>query len=210
MASSAATSAQTYAGNASTSEQNCATYASNARASAEEAQEYVESLDNWTTIEFNLDDFIYSENSGVTYLPIEAPSGYRFEEIRGYIVSNKIEVDSSNTFMSMEATISIYDDTIDNNRACNIITVGPSQIGLINRVIIDYNNDLKYLTCTGFYGVSSDIRTEQSTSAYIAARSKSLLSSSASSSRIVLKTNTPHSNISELYGKLQYRLKSTT
>ena len=74
LASSSATSAQTYAGNASTSEQNCATYANDARASAEEAQECVESLDNWTTVEFTLADFTYDDNSGITYLRTEAGS----------------------------------------------------------------------------------------------------------------------------------------
>ena len=205
LASSSATSAQTYAGNASTSEQNCATYASNARVSAEKAQEYAESLDNWTTVEFTLADFTYDENSGITYLPIEAPSGYEFEEVRGFIVLNKTETDSANTYILIQANSPTYDNILDTNRACNVITVGTNAIGLINRVNLDYNDDFKYITCLGNYALSAERKNEQSTSNTIAMRGKSILPDSSSPSRIVLKTNIPYTNISEFYGKLQYR-----
>ena len=36
----------------------------------------LDNLNNWTTVEFTLADFTYDENSGITYLRTEAPSGY--------------------------------------------------------------------------------------------------------------------------------------
>ena len=122
LASSSATSAQTYAGNASTSEQNCATYANDARASAEEAQECVESLDNWTTVEFTLADFTYDDNSGITYLRTEAPSGYEIAEIKGYMVLNKRGVDSSETTIAIDMTNPNYFSELNGTAFLNAIT----------------------------------------------------------------------------------------
>lgn len=206
LASSSATSAQTYAGNASTSEQNCATYANNARVSAEKAQECVERLDNWTTVEFTLADFTYDENTKVTYLPIEAPSGYEFEEVRGYTILNKNETDSVNTYILMESCISANDNNINTDRSCNVVTVGTSNIGCINRVDLDYNRDFKYITCIGSYAFSPRANV-QTVSFSPVIRCRSISDNTIySPSRIVLKTNVPHANISEFYGKLQYRV----
>jgi len=207
LASSSATSAQTYAGNASTSEQNCATYASNARVSAEKAQEYVESLDNWTTVEFTLADFLYNENSGVTYLPIEAPSGYKFEEIRGFVILNKTEADADNHVMAIEPAIERFDTNIYSGRAIYSITQGSNTKGYIAHVNFNYNNDLGYILGAGASGPFNARADAQSVSYSPVIRGRSISNDTIySSNRIVLKTNVPHTNISEFYGKLQYRV----
>lgn len=208
LASSSATLAQTYAGNASTSEQNCATYAGNASASAEEAREYVESLDNWTTVEFTLADFTYDENSGVTYLPIEAPSGYKFEEIRGYIVFNKTEADSNNYVITVEPAIERFDQSVNLTRAIYSITQGPNTFGYIGHVDFNYNHDLRYILCLGANGpYTSSVNAQTAASYSPVSKGKSIFYDTIySANRIVLKTNVPHANISEFYGKLQYRV----
>lgn len=166
----------------------------------------LDNLNNWTTVEFTLADFTYSENNGVTYLPIEAPSGYKFEEIRGYTILNKNETDSVNTYILMESGISANDTNLSTDRSCNVITVGPSNIGCINRVDIDYNHDFKYITCMGSYAFSARA-TVQTVGYSPVIRTRSISDNTIySPSRIVLKTNVPHANISEFYGKLQYRV----
>ena len=207
LASSSATSAQTYAGNASTSEQNCATYASNASASAEKAQECVESLDNWTTVEFTLADFTYDENSGVTYLPIEAPSGYEIAEIKGYFVLNKVETDSSETTIVIDMTKPNYLSELNGTAFLNQITNAVKGFAAIFTTNI--NLDLLYTqNLTTYVAASADRNWATSpllTS--IASRGKSIASKTKyTTTSFALKTNTPHSNISEFYGKLQYRV----
>lgn len=211
LASSSATSAQTYAGNASTSEQNCATYASNARVSAEKAQEYVESLDNWTTVEFTLADFLHDEESGVTYLPIEAPSGYKFEEIRGYFVFNKTEADSNNHVIAVEPAIERFDQSIYSGRAIYSIIQSSNTFGYICHVNFNYNHDLQYVLGLGANGPFNVRANIQSASYSPVSRGRSISDDTVySTSRIVLKTNVPHTNISEFYGKLQYRVVPAT
>lgn len=166
----------------------------------------LDNLNSWTTVEFTLADFTYDENTRVTYLPIEAPSGYKFKEVRGFVVLNKNKVDSTNTYILIQQSIAMYDSIADTNRACNVITVGTNAIGCINRVNVDYNYDLKYVTTIGSYGLSAELRSEQSTSNTIAMRGKSLLTDSSSENRITIDTNVPYTNISEFYGKLQYRV----
>lgn len=166
----------------------------------------LDNLNNWTTVEFTLADFTYDENTGVTYMPIEAPGGYKFEEIRGYIILNKTEADSVNTYVIMEPTIPNYDNNMNTDRACNVLTVGTSNIGCINRVDIDYNHDFKYTTCIGSYAFSTNA-TMQTVGYSPVIRTRSISDDTIySSSRIVLKTNVPYTNISEFYGKLQYRV----
>lgn len=207
LASSSATLAQTYAGNASTSEQNCATYASNARVSAEKAQECVESLDNWTTVEFTLADFTYDKNSGITYLPIEAPSGYKFEEIRGYIIFNKTEADSNNYFMTVEPVVERFDQSINPTRAIYSIAQSPNTFGYIGHVDFNYNHDLRYILCLGANGPYNSSVNAQTASYSSVSKGRSIFYDTVySANRIVLKTNVPHANISEFYGKLQYRV----
>ena len=166
----------------------------------------LDNLNNWTTVEFTLADFTYDENSRVTHLPIEVPSGYEFEEVRGYIILNKNEADNINTYITIEPTIPNYDNNINTDNACNVLTVGMSNTGCINRVDIDYNQDFKYTTCIGSYAFSTRA-TVQTVGYSPAIRTRSIFNNAVySSSRIVIKTNTPYTNISELYGKLQYRV----
>ena len=207
LASSSATSAQTYAGNASTSEQNCATYASNASASAEKAQECVESLDNWTTVEFTLADFTYDENSGVTYLPIEAPSGYEIAEIKGYFVLNKVETDSSETTIVIDMTKPNYLSELNGTAFLNQITNAVKGFAAIFTTNI--NLDLLYTQNLTTYMVASIDRNWAVSPLLtsIASRGKSIaLKTKYTTMNFTLKTNVPHSNISEFYGKLQYRV----
>ena len=207
LASQSATSAQTYAGNASTSEQNCATYASNASASAEKAQECVESLDNWTTVEFTLADFTYDENSGVTYLPIEAPSGYEIAEIKGYFVLNKVETDSSETTIVIDMTKPNYLSELNGTAFLNQITNAVKGFAAIFTTNI--NLDLLYTQNLTTYMVASIDRNWAVSPLLtsIASRGKSIaLKTKYTTMNFTLKTNVPHSNISEFYGKLQYRV----
>ena len=207
LASSSATSAQTYAGNASTSEQNCATYANDARASAEEAQECVESLDNWTTVEFTLADFTYDDNSGITYLRTEAPSGYEIAEIKGYMVLNKREVDSSETTIAIDMTNPNYFSELNGTAFLNAITNVVKGFAAIFTTNI--NLDLLYTQNLTTYVTASTDRNWATSPLLtsIVSRGKSIASKTKyTTTSFTLKTNTPHSNISEFYGKLQYRV----
>lgn len=207
LASSSATSAQTYAGNASTSEQNCATYANDASASAEEAREYVESLDNWTTVEFTLADFLYDENSGITYLRTEAPSGYEIAEIKGYIVLNKREVDSSNTNMVIDMTKPQY--TSELNGTIISVIYETNVKGWVGTLMVNINLDLLYSQSILTHVLSSGNRNWANAPIMnsVASRAKSISNSEKfETTSFTLKTNVPHTNISEFYGKLQYRV----
>ena len=211
LASSSATSAQTYAGNASTSEQNCATYANNARVSAEKAQEYVESLDNWTTVEFNLADFLYDENSGITYLRTEAPSGYEIAEIKGYMVLNKREVDSSETSIVIDMTNPNYFSELNGTAFLNVIANAVKGFAAIFTTNI--NLDLLYTQNLTTYATASTDRNWATSPllASIVSRGKSIASKTKyTTTSFTIKTNVPHANISEFYGKLQYRVVPAT
>lgn len=206
LASSSATSAQTYAGNASTSEQNCATYASNARVSAEEAREYVESLDNWTTVEFTLADFTYDENSGVTYLRIEAPSGYEIAEIKGYFTVSKRESDSSTTTTVIDMTTPEYSSEMDGT-LCSV-SHSTSTKGFSAVLSADINVDLLYCQSALVYATSSNSFSPISspTLTNSATRGKMLNQSKFETTSFTLKTNIPNSNLLYFFGKLQYRV----
>ena len=207
LASSSATSAQTYARNASTSEQNCATYASNASASAEEAREYVESLDNWTTVEFTLADFTYDENSGVTYLRIEAPSGYEIAEIKGYMVLNKREVDSSNTNMVIDMTNPNYLSEMNGTAFQN--TLNNTIKGFAAIFTTNINLDLRYTQNITTYTANSVDRNWATSPllSSVSTRGKSIAAGTKyTATSFTLKTDVPYTNISEFYGKLQYRV----
>jgi chemotaxis protein histidine kinase CheA len=211
LASSAATSAQTYAANASTSEQSCATYASNASASAEEAREYVESLDNWTTVEFTLADFLYDENSGVTYLRVEAPSGYEIAEIKGYMVLNKTEVDNVNLNMVIDMTKPQYVSEL----AGTIISVqhGTNVKGWVGTLMVNINLDLLYSQSILTYALSANNKNWANAPIMnsVTSRAESIAQSGKfETTSFTIKTNIPHANISEFYGKLQYRVVPAT
>ena len=207
LASSSATSAQTYAGNASTSEQNCATYANDARASAEEAQECVESLDNWTTVEFTLADFTYDDNSGITYLRTEAPSGYEIAEIKGYMVLNKREVDSSNTNMVIDMTNPNYLSEMNGTAFQN--TLNNTIKGFAAIFTTNINLDLRYTQNITTYTANSVDRNWATSPilSSVSTRGKSIAAGiKYTTTSFTLKTDVPYTNISEFYGKLQYRV----
>ncbi len=171
----------------------------------------MERLDNWTTVEFTLADFTYDENSGVTYLPIEAPSGYNFEEVRGYIIFNKNDMDSGNYVIAVEPTIESFDTSIYTGRSIYAITQNSTTKGYICHVDLNYNNDLEYILGLGANGPFNVRTDEQSISYSPVIRGRSISNDTIySSNRIVLKTNVPHTNISEFYGKLQYRVVPST
>ena len=206
LASQSATSAQTYAGNASTSEQNCAAYANSARVSAEKAQECVESLDNWTTVEFTLADFTYDENSGITYLPIEAPSGYEIAEIKGYMVLNKREADSSNTNIAIDMTNLAYLSEINGTPFLNTLLTNVK--GFVAIFTTNINLDLLYTQTLTTY-VANDVNRNWAASPYlsnIVSRGRSIATEKYTTTSFTLKTDVPYTNISEFYGKLQYRV----
>lgn len=171
----------------------------------------LDNLNNWTTVEFTLADFTYDENSGVTYLPIEAPSGYKFEEIRGYIILNKNEADSNGYVIAVEPAIERFDQNIYSGRAIYSIIQSSSTFGYICHVNFNYNHDLQYILGLGANGPFNVRANVQSVSYSPVSRGRSISDNTVySSSRIVLKTNVPHTNISEFYGKLQYRLVPST
>ena len=208
LASSAATSAQTYAGNASTSEQNCATYAGNASASAEEAREYVESLDDWTTVEFTLADFTYDENSGITYLRTEAPSGYEIAEIKGYFVLNKVATDSAETVAVMDTLAPKYLSDLT-GRLFRVSQSANTIKGTAVTFTANINLDLLYSQSAMFFSVQSNNINWSSgvTLNGTGFRSQSLTDLSRfETTSFTLKTNIPYSNILNFYGKLQYRV----
>lgn len=207
LASSSATLAQTYAGNASTSEQNCATYASNARVSAEKAQECVESLDNWTTVEFTLADFTYDENSGITYLRTEAPSGYEIAEIKGYFVLNKVATDSTETTIVIDMTNPNYFSEL--NGTAFLSAMANVVKGFAAIFTTNINLDLLYTQNLTTYTAGSTARNWATSPPLtnVASRGKSIASKTKyTTTSFTIKTNVPHANISEFYGKLQYRV----
>lgn len=171
----------------------------------------LDNLNNWTTVEFTLANFTYDNNSGVTYLPIEAPSGYEFEEIRGYIVFNKTEADSNNYVITVEPVIERFDQSVNLSRAIYSIAQGPNTFGYIGHVDFNYNHDLRYILCLGANGPYNSSVSAQTISYSPVSKGRSIFYDDVySANRIVLKTNVPHTNISEFYGKLQYRLVPST
>lgn len=167
----------------------------------------LDNLNNWTTVEFTLADFTYDENSGVTYLPIEAPSGYKFEEVRGYFVFNKTEADSNNHVIAVEPAIERFDQSIYSGRAIYSVTQGSNTVGYIGHVDFNYNHDLQYILGLGANGPFIVRANVQSASYSPVSRGRSISDDTVySANRIVLKTNVPYTNISEFYGKLQYRV----
>ena len=168
----------------------------------------LDNLNNWTTVEFTLADFTYDENSGVTYLPIEAPSGYEFEEIRGYVILNCTKTSPNTAILSIDPVNQSNDkiEPVMYRTPFGLYNIN-NNIGTIIYPMLKYNTDLANVTGIGSYSASTTNTVNPNTvgsSALIRTR-PSLNTSGYSKSRIVLKTNVPHANISEFYGKLQYR-----
>lgn len=169
----------------------------------------LDNLNNWTTVEFTLADFTYDDNSGITYLRTEAPSGYEIAEIKGYMVLNKRQVDSSTTnIVVIDMTKPQY-DTSELNGTIIGVTHETSKKGLVGTLMVNINLDLLYSQSILTYGLSSSIY--YWANAPIMNRVVSCAKSIAQSEKFettsfTLKTNIPNFNISEFYGKLQYRV----
>jgi len=172
----------------------------------------LDNLNNWTTVEFTLADFKYDENSGVTYLRTEAPSGYEIAEIKGYLTINKKETDSSETVVVMDMTTPRYLSDLTGmlfriSQSANTIK------GVAVTVTANINLDLLYSQSVMFFNIQSNNINWSSgvTLNSTAFKSKSLTDLSRfETTSFTLKTNIPHANISEFYGKLQYRLVPST
>lgn len=168
---------------------------------------YVERLDNWTTVEFTLADFTYDENSGITYLRAEAPSGYEIAEIKGYMVLNKTEVDASDTAIVIDMTNPNYFSELNGTAFQNVITNAVKGFAAIFTTNINLN--LLYTQNLTTYSAASTDRNWATSPLLtsIASRGKSIASKTKyTTTSFTIKTNVPYTNISEFYGKLQYRV----
>lgn len=167
----------------------------------------LENLNTWTIIvEFDLSNFTYDSDSGVTYLRIEAPGDLKIEAIRGYFVLNKSEADSSTTATVIDMTNSRYLSEL-NGTIC-LLNHPTTMMGVASIITANINLDLQYAqslistnsASTNINWATSPQMTDVKTCGRsIAAKTKYETTS------FTLKTNVPYTNISEFYGKLQYR-----
>lgn len=171
----------------------------------------LDNLNNWTTVEFTLANFTYDENSGITYLRTEAPSGYKIAEIKGYFVLNKVATDSSETSIVIDMTNPNYFSELNGTAFQNVITNVVKGFAAIFTTNI--NLDLLYTQNLTTYSAASVDRNWAISPLLtsVASRGKSIASKTKyTTTSFTLKTNVPHTNISEFYGKLQYRLVPST
>lgn len=171
----------------------------------------LDNLNNWTTVEFTLADFTYDENSGITYLRVEAPSGYEIEEIRGYFVLNKVATDSAETTIVIDMTNPKYFSELNGTAFLNTLLTNVKGFAAIFTTNI--NLDLLYTQNLTTYNATSIDRNWAISPLLtnIASRGKSIASKTKyTTTSFTIKTNVPHANISEFYGKLQYRVVPST
>lgn len=166
----------------------------------------LDNLNNWTTVEFTLADFTYDENSGVTYLRIEAPSGYEIAEIKGRFTVSKREVDTSTTTTVIDMTTLEYSSEMDGT-LCSV-SHSTSTRGFSTVLSANINVDLSYCQSELVYATSSTSfsPTSSPTLTNSAARGKLLNQSKFETTSFTLKTNVPNSNLLYFFGKLQYRV----
>lgn len=167
----------------------------------------LDNLNNWTTIEFTLADFMYNENSGITYLRTEAPSGYEIAEIKGYFVLNKVATDSAETIIVIDMTNPNYFSELNGTAFFNQITNVVKGFSAIFTTNI--NLDLLYTQNLTTYSAASVDRNWATSPLLtsIASRGKSIASKTKyTTTNFTIKTNIPYTNIYEFYGKLQYRV----
>lgn len=167
----------------------------------------LDNLNNWTTVEFTLADFMYDENSGITYLRTEAPSGYEIAEIKGYMVLNKREVDSSNTNMVIDMTNPNYLSEMNGTAFQN--TLNNTIKGFAAIFTTNINLDLRYTQNITTYTANSVDRNWATSPilSSVSTRGKSIAAGTKyTATSFTLKTDVPYTNISEFYGKLQYRV----
>lgn len=168
----------------------------------------LDNLNNWTTVEFTLDDFTYDENSGITYLRTEAPSGYEIEEIRGYFVLNKIEAGEageSNNNIVMDPSIPSLNTTLLKSL---VLSIPPTALAFVATPHVQINTDLLYANSDMQYTTNTDNISWKNlpTLSNFTTRSTNINHENYETTSFTLKTNVPHANISEFYGKLQYRV----
>ena len=167
----------------------------------------LDNLNNWTTVEFTLADFTYDENSGITYLRTEAPSGYEIAEIKGYFVLNKVATDSAETTITIDMTNPNYFSELNGTVLLNTLLTNVKGFAAI--LTTNINLDLLYTQNLTTYSASSTDRnwaTSPILTSFVS-RGKSIASKiKYTTTSFTLKTNVPHANISEFYGKLQYRV----
>lgn len=171
----------------------------------------LDNLNNWTTVEFTLDDFTYDENSGVTYLRTEAPSGYEIAEIKGYFVLNKVATDSSNTNMVIDMTKPQYVSELVGTIVS--VTHETNVKGWVGTIIVNVNLDLLYSHSILTHVLSTSNKNWANAPIMngVSTRAKSIANSEKfETTSFTIKTNVPHANIFEFYGKLQYRLVPST
>ena len=140
-------------------------------------------------------------------LRTEAPSGYEIAEIKGYMVLNKVETDSSETSIVIDMTNPNYfselNGTVFLNQITNVVK------GFAAIFTTNINLDLLYTQNLTTYATASTDRNWATSPLLtsIASRGKSIASKTKyTTMNFTLKTNVPHANISEFYGKLQYRV----
>jgi hypothetical protein len=170
----------------------------------------LDNLNNWTTVEFTLADFLYDENSGVTYLRTEAPSGYEIVEIKGCFTVSKREADTSTTTTVIDMTTLEYSSEIDGT-LCSV-SHSTSIRGFSTVLSANINVDLSYCQSELVYATSSTSfsPTSSPTLTNSAARGKLLNQSKFETTSFTLKTNIPNSNLLYFFGKLQYRVVPAT
>lgn len=168
----------------------------------------LDNLNNWTTVEFTLANFTYDKNSGITYLRVEAPSGYEIAEIKGYFTVNKRKSDSSTTITAIDMTTPEYQSEID----CTLCSDGHSAKGFSAALSADINVDLLYCQSTLVYTTSTSSFSPGSSPTFnnFTTRGKMLNKSKFETTSFTLKTNIPNSNLLNFFGKLQYRLVPST
>lgn len=168
----------------------------------------LDNLNNWTTVKFTLANFTYDKNSGVTYLRVEAPSGYEIAEIKGYFTVNKRVSGSSTTLTTIDMTTPEYQSEMDGT----LFLDGHSAKGFSAILSADINIDLLYCQSTFVYATSSSNFKPNSSPTFnnFTTRGKMLNQSKFETTSFTLKTNVPRTDITEFYGKLQYRLVPST
>lgn len=168
----------------------------------------LDNLNNWTTVKFTLANFTYDKNSGVTYLRVEAPSGYEIAEIKGYFTVNKRVSGSSTNITTIDMTTPEYQSVMDGT----LCSASHPSKGFSAALSADINVDLLYC--------QSELRSVESSSNFkpnssptfnnFTTRGKMLNQSKFETTSFTLKTNVPRTDITEFYGKLQYRLVPST
>lgn len=166
----------------------------------------LDNLNNWTTVKFTLADFTYDENSGITYLRTEAPSGYEIAEIKGYFTVNKRGSESSTTTIVIDMTKPEYSSEMDGT-LCGA-SCSNSTKGFLAVLSANINVDLLYCQSALISAASSSSLSPTSNKILnnLTTRGKMLNQSKVETTSFTIKTNVPHANISEFYGKLQYRV----